>query len=70
MKASDFVFSYRRIMNPETGAKYANILYPILNAEKINKGQGKLEDLGVKAVDDQDRRDQASSSRPPTSSSC
>ncbi len=52
VKASDFVYSYRRIMNPETGAKYANILYPILNAEKINKGQGKLEDLGVKAVDD------------------
>lgn len=54
VKASDFVFSFRRIMDPQTGAKYANILYPIRNAEKINKGQGgaKLEDLGVKAVDD------------------
>ena len=52
VKASDFVFSYRRIMNPETGAKYANILYPILNAEKANKGQGKVEDIGVKAIDD------------------
>jgi oligopeptide transport system substrate-binding protein len=52
VKASDFVYSYRRIMDPATGAKYANILYPILNAEKINKGQGKIEDLGVKAVDD------------------
>src|ERR687889_1566075 len=52
LKASDFVFAYRRIMNPETGAKYANILYPILNAEKVNKGQAKPEELGVKAVDD------------------
>ena len=52
VKASDFVYSYRRIMNPETGAKYANILYPIKNAEKINKGQAKPEELGVKAVDD------------------
>ena len=52
VKASDFVFAYRRIMNPETGAKYANILYPILNAEKVNKGQAKPEELGVKAVDD------------------
>ncbi len=54
VKASDFVFSFRRIMDPNTGAKYANILYPILNAEKVNKGQpgAKLEDLGVKAVDD------------------
>src|SRR3954452_8177254 len=39
--AEDFVYSYRRIMDPATGAKYANILYPIKNAEKINKGQGK-----------------------------
>lgn len=53
VKASDFVFSFRRIMDPQTGAKYANILYPIRNAEKINKGQGaKPEELGVKAVDD------------------
>jgi oligopeptide transport system substrate-binding protein len=52
VKASDFVFAYRRIMNPETGAKYANVLFPILNAEKVNKGQAKVEELGVKAVDD------------------
>ncbi len=55
VKASDFMFSLRRMVNPETGAKYANILYPILNAEKINKADGgvKLSDLGVKAPDDQ-----------------
>ncbi len=53
-KASDYVFAFRRIINPDTGAKYANILYPIKNAEKINKKQDgvKLEDLGVKAIDD------------------
>ncbi|QFT00970.1 Periplasmic murein peptide-binding protein precursor [Labrenzia sp. THAF191b] len=50
--AGDFVFSLQRIMNPETGAKYANVLYPILNAEKVNKGEAKPEELGVKAVDD------------------
>jgi oligopeptide transport system substrate-binding protein len=54
VKASDFVFSLRRMVNPETGAKYANILYPILNAEKINKRDenAKLSDLGVTALDD------------------
>jgi oligopeptide transport system substrate-binding protein len=54
VKASDFVFSLRRIMDPETGAKYANILYPIKNAEKINKkAEGaKLADLGVSAPDE------------------
>ncbi len=51
LTAEDFVYSYRRIMDPATGAKYANILYPIKNAEKINKGQAKVEELGVKAVD-------------------
>ena len=50
--ASDFVFSFQRLMNPETGAKYANILYTIKNGEKVNKGQAKVEELGVKAIDD------------------
>jgi oligopeptide transport system substrate-binding protein len=52
--ASDFVFSLRRMVDPETGAKYANILYPILNAEKINKAAAgsRLDELGVRAVDE------------------
>jgi oligopeptide transport system substrate-binding protein len=50
--ASDFVYSLRRIMTPDTGAKYANILYPIKNAEKVNKSEAKVEELGVKAIDD------------------
>ncbi len=52
VKAGDFVFSFRRLMNPETGAKYANILYTIKNGEKVNKGQAKVEELGVRAIDD------------------
>jgi oligopeptide transport system substrate-binding protein len=50
--AGDFVYSLRRIMTPETGAKYANVLYPILNAEAVNKGEKKPEELAVKALDD------------------
>ena len=49
--AGDFVYSFRRLLNPATGAKYANILYTLKNAEKINKGQAKVEELGAKAVD-------------------
>lgn len=53
VRAQDFEFSLKRIMDPATGAKYANILYPILNAEAFNKGQGKTAaDMGVKSVDD------------------
>lgn len=50
--AGDFVYSLQRIMTPETGAKYANILYPVKNAEKVNKGEAKAEELGVVAKDD------------------
>jgi oligopeptide transport system substrate-binding protein len=49
--AGDFVFSLRRIMTPETGAKYANILYPIKGAEAINKGEAAPDALGVAAPD-------------------
>src|SRR5215207_7104205 len=50
VRAADFVYSYQRIMSPDTGAKYANILYPILNAGRIHKGQAKADELGVKAL--------------------
>lgn len=50
--AGDFVYSFRRLLNPATGAKYANILYTLKNAEKVNKGQLPIEQLGVKALDE------------------
>lgn len=52
LKASDFVFAYRRVQEQATAAPYANMLYPIVNAEAINKGEKKPEELGVKAIDD------------------
>lgn len=50
--AGDFVYSLQRIMDPATGAKYANILYPIQNAEAVNKGEMEPSELAVEAVDD------------------
>ncbi len=51
--AGDFVFAFRRIMNPLTAARYASLLYPIENAQEINSGQNpNLEDLGVRAIND------------------
>ncbi|MBL9097976.1 MAG: peptide ABC transporter substrate-binding protein [Alphaproteobacteria bacterium] len=49
--AEDFVFSYRRILSPVIASEYANILYPIKNAEKVNKGALPLTQLGVSAPD-------------------
>jgi oligopeptide transport system substrate-binding protein len=54
--ADDFVYSLRRIMDPATGAKYATVLYPIENAEPVNKGEMAPEELGVEAVDDKTLR--------------
>ncbi len=50
--AHDFVFAYRRIMDPATAAEYASILYPIKNARAVNFGEVPVEELGVRAIDD------------------
>ena len=49
--AEDFVYSFRRLEDPATAAEYASMLYPIVNAEEVNTGKAKPEDMGVKAVD-------------------
>ncbi len=48
----DFVFAFRRLMTPGTGAPYANILYTLKNAERINKGELPVEALAVRALDE------------------
>ena len=49
--ASDFVYALRRIMNPATAAKYAEILAPIRNAHAVNQGSASPDSLGVVAPD-------------------
>ena len=51
--AGDFVYAWRRAVNPATGSEYAFILYPVKNAEAIAGGTEKnIETLGIKAIDD------------------
>ena len=52
VKASDFVFAWRRLLDPKTGSEYASMGFPLKNAENLNAGKAKPEDLGAKAVDD------------------
>ncbi|MCJ2073733.1 peptide ABC transporter substrate-binding protein [Methylobacterium sp. J-030] len=47
--AEDFVYSLRRILDPATGAKYAEILFPIRNAAAVNRGEKAVDALGVAA---------------------
>jgi ABC-type transport system substrate-binding protein len=53
LKASDFVFSFQRILSPALGAEYAYMLYCIKNARDFNTS--KISDfslVGAKAPDD------------------
>lgn len=50
--AHDFVFSWRKSLEPETASAYAFIMYSIKNAEAINLGQMPSDMLGVVAEDD------------------
>ena len=50
--AKDFVFAWQRLVDPNTAAEYAFIMYYIKNAEAINEGKAPVATLGVKAVDD------------------
>lgn len=52
--ANDFVFAWRRLVNPEVGSEYAYIADTagILNAAEISAGEKPIEELGVKALDD------------------
>lgn len=52
LKASDFVYGLQRAVLPETSSPYAKLFYCIKNAKSINTGNGNIESLGVKAVDD------------------
>lgn len=52
LTAQDFVYSFRRILDPETAAPSAALLYLIKNAEAVNRGRLSVEALGVTAPDD------------------
>lgn len=50
--AHDFVFSWRKSLEPETASLYAFIMYAIKNAEAVNLGELPSSELGVHATDD------------------
>lgn len=53
--AEDFKYAWLRCLDPNTKpvpSEYAYQLYYIKNAEKFNKGEGKAEDVGIKALDE------------------
>ena len=51
LTAEDFVYSFRRLLTPDTAARFASQLYPIVNAQQVNRGAASPETLGVTAID-------------------
>lgn len=37
LTAHDFVYAYHRLLHPEFGGRYADMLYPLKNAEAYNR---------------------------------
>jgi oligopeptide transport system substrate-binding protein len=50
--AADFVYAFRRLLAPSTAASLAYFMYPLANAEAVNRGEMAPEQLGAEAVDD------------------
>jgi oligopeptide transport system substrate-binding protein len=50
--AEDFAFAYERILTPDLGAKYAEMLYFLKGAEAFNKGEAKdFSTVGIEVTD-------------------
>lgn len=49
--AGDFVYSFKRMLDPQSGTRGASALFPVLNATAISRGGMPVDSLGVKAVD-------------------
>jgi ABC-type oligopeptide transport system substrate-binding subunit len=51
--ARDFEWAWKRVLDPETGSRYAGLLYPIENGQAFNEGTVRSPDsVGVHAADD------------------
>ncbi len=57
VRAQDFVYSFKRMLSPNLGAEYADMLYIIEGGEAYNRGEiTDFEQVGVKAIDDKTLR--------------
>lgn len=52
LHADAFVYTYKRILQPETASQYIPALYPIKGVQDAVEGNASIDDIGVEAVDD------------------
>lgn len=49
--ADDFVYSFRRLLDPKTASEYASVFFLVKGAQAVNEGKARPETLGVSAPD-------------------
>ncbi len=53
LTARDFEWSWKRVLDPATGSRYAGLLFPVANAEAYNSGRlADADAVGIRASDD------------------
>ena len=52
VRAQDFEYAWKRVVNPKTGSSYASIFFFVKGAKDYYEGKGKVENVGVQAKDD------------------
>ena len=52
LTASDFEYGWKRIVDPKTAANYSFVMSDIKNAEAILAGKVKVDELGIKAINE------------------
>ncbi|MBP9478916.1 MAG: peptide ABC transporter substrate-binding protein [Sebaldella sp.] len=50
--AYDFLYAFKRVLNPKTAATHADMLFYIKNAENFYKGSVSEKELGIKVIDE------------------
>lgn len=51
VQAADYVYSWKRILDPDNTSEAASLLYDIKNARAVKSGDATIDDLGIAAVD-------------------
>ncbi len=53
LTSADFLYSWRRVLDPDVGSRYAGLLYPIAGAEPFHRGETKdVGTVGLSAPDE------------------
>ena len=51
VQASDYVYSWKRLLDPDSTSEASSLLYDIKNARAVKTGDATIDDLGIAAVD-------------------